>query len=237
MNTTYTKGLDKFHFAPLTSDTEGAVTYSVPIALAKAQSVQIKPTVVSADIPGDNFTETEQETTGSEITIQKSSLLSDELSILLGERTVDGIKCSGNAPYGAFGYRRTFNNGISRLVWILKSKFRDADTTINTKDKNNLNPQYDSLVANSTRRICDNEWKIYKEGTDLTTQQINTFFSKATLERLYNVANPLHLQPTPIKLVDELPATGEGGILYVVGDDMDLKYWNGSSFVEAEIEE
>lgn len=189
MGKNFTIGLDKFHFAPITAESESSITYETPTALLDAQNVQVKPKVISADVASDNTTETFNDVSGADITIQKSMLTSDENALILGEQThSSGVKISGNAPYGAFGYRRTYQNGIQRLVMILKVKFKDVDENINTGTKDNLNPQFDIITGTADKRLCDGEWKIYKEsGTSgFTAEEVAAFFSKSTLETLYN---------------------------------------------------
>lgn len=233
----YTNGLDKFHFAKLTSDAENGVSYDVPVALVNAQQVSVTPKSNTGDVDTDNTTETFEFVSGSDVSIQKSSLSSDELTLLLGEKvTDDGIKTSGEAPYGAFGFRRSFSNGVQRLVWVLKTKFKQPTDTVNTKAANSFNPQYDTIAGTSTRRIADNEWKIYKDSGigGFTAAEVSNFFSKATLEKLYNVSSTVYGEPAGVAFVDALPAEGMAGIIYIVDGETECTthYWDGTKFIE-----
>lgn len=233
----FTTGLDKFHFAKLTSDTEKSVSYDAPVPLINAQQVSVTPKSNTGDVDTDNTTETYEQVSGSDVSIQKSSLSSDELTLLLGEKvTADGIKTSGEAPYGAFGFRRIFSNGVERLVWVLKTKFKQPTDTVNTKAANSFNPQYDTIAGTSTRRIADNEWKIYKDSTEkgFSAAEVSNFFSKATLETLYNNATTVFGEPATVALVDALPAEGIAGVIYVVDGETECTthYWDGTKFIE-----
>lgn len=233
----FTNGLDKFHFAKLTSDSEKSATYDVPVALVNAQQVSVTPKSNTGDVDTDNTTETFEFVSGSDVSIQKSSLSSDELTLLLGEKvTTNGIKTSGEAPYGAFGFRRSFSNGVQRLVWVLKTKFKQPTDTVNTKAANSFNPQYDTIAGTSTRRIADNEWKVYKDSgiNGFTDVEVSNFFSKATLETLYNVATTVFGEPASVAMVDKLPVEGMAGVIYVVDGETECTthYWDGTTFIE-----
>jgi len=230
----FTIGLDKFHFAPITAESETSISYSVPTPLLDGQNVQVKPKIISADVSGDNTTETFNDVSGADVTMQKTMLTSAENALLLGERThTSGVKISGDAPYGAFGYRRKYQSGIQRLIWVLKVKFKDVDENINTGTKDNLNPQFDTITGTSDKRLCDGEWKITKESpiSGFTTEEVAAFFSKATLETNYSIATQTYSEPVETVFVDTLPTTGVGGKIYIT-DDLKYSYWNGTIWVE-----
>lgn len=228
-------GLKKAYYAVMTKDEDGSVTYNVPVALPIVQQAQVNPRVNKVQVPGDDgIAEDITECRGADVTIQREEFTPAEESILLGRpQDSDGGVYGGkfdDPPYVAFGYMRTFKStNVGLYVWILKTKFAPSNITADTKPVDNITPQYDSMSASSITRIADGAWIYSIKSSDANFA--STFFTKATLEKLANVANQVYGQPATVETVDALPAEGEPGVIYYLTTDESHNYWDGSEFV------
>lgn len=232
-------GLKKAYYAIMTNDIEGTATYDVPVALEKMQQVQVNPRVNRAQVPADDIIDEDiTQCLGADLTIQRKEFTLDEESILLGRpKDADGGVFGGtfdNPPYVAFGYMRTFNDGSGLYVWILKTRFAPSSSTADTKPVDNVTPQYDTLSASSITRTADGAWIYSRRSSE--PNFASTFFSKATLEKLANVASQTYGQPATVSAVAELPESGTPGVIYHLTADDTYYYWDGSKFEEIEVE-
>lgn len=226
-------GLKKAYYAIMTKDEEGSVLYDVPVPFVGIQQAVITPIVASVDIAADDDVETIQEVTGSNVSIQKKCLSTDEESILLGRRKIGNMVVGGEVddpPYLAFGYVRTLANGSGLYVWILKMKFSDSESTADTKQPDTINPQYDTLTGRSQKRIADGCWIFKQESDDPTFA--STWFTKEKLETLGNIATTVYGNPATVQFVDTLPASGQAGVIYIDTVNDKSYYWNGTEFVQ-----
>ena len=230
-------GLKKGYRAKMNSENESAVTYDVPVALKKLQQIVVNPISQSIDISSDDIIEeTIYEMFGADGTVQRSQISDDEKVDLLGYKKVgDTVVGSGEAPYMAVGYSRSATGDVIHYVWMLKVKFSEGSTTADTKQPSGVTPQYDSLSYKAIRRVSDNEWRIFVTKTFATAAEEAAFdaiwFSKATLEILYNAAVAVNGKPAECKSVVELPAIGVAGIIYYVTGVPGFHYWDGVAFV------
>jgi len=227
-------GLKKAYYAELVSDVEGAVTYNVPVALKDVQQVQVNPRVNRVQVPGDDIiSEDISQCLGADITVQRKYFTLEEEAFLLGRPSdTDGGVYGGtfdNPPYVAFGYMRTFNDGSGLYVWILKTRFAPSNSTADTKPVDNISPQYDTMTASSLTRTADGAWIYSRKSND--PNFASTFFTKATLEKLANVASQTYGQPATVESVAELPSTGTPGVIYHLTTDDTFSYWNGTEYV------
>ena len=232
-------GLKKAYYAILTNDVEGSVTYDVPVALEKVQQVQVTPRVNRVQVPADDIIDEDiTQCLGADLTIQRKEFTLDEEVILLGRpKDADGGVYGGtfdNPPYVAFGYVRTFNDGTGLYVWILKTRFAPSNSTADTKPVDSVTPQYDTMSASSITRAADGAWIYSRKSND--PNFASTFFSKATLEKLANIANQTYGQPATVESVAELPETGTPGVIYHLNTDDSFYYWDGTKFEEIEAE-
>jgi phi13 family phage major tail protein len=229
-------GLKKAYYAVQAADVEGAVTYNAPVALAKIQQIQVNPKVNRVQVPGDDIiTEELSECLGADITIQRDEISPADEIILLGRPTDTGGGAYGgtfdNPPYVALGYMRTFkNSNVGLYVWLFKVKFAPTNSTADTKQPDNITPQYDSLSGAAITRTADGAWIYSVKSSDPNFAA--TFFTKAKLETLANVASQVYGQPADVQSVAALPGTGTAGIVYHLTTDDSFHYWNGTEFVE-----
>jgi len=229
-------GLKKAYYAVQTADIVGAVTYNVPVALSAVQQIGVNPKVSKVQVPGDDIIIEEiTECLGADVTMQRAEVTPAEEVILLGRPTdANGGAFGGtfdNPPNVAFGYMRSFkNSAVGLYVWLFKVKFAPSNITADTKPTESINPQYDSLGGAAITRTADGAW-IYSVKSSVANFG-DTFFTKATLETLVNVANQVYGQPATVESVDVLPVEGIAGIIYHLTTDDTFHYWNGSAFVD-----
>jgi len=232
-------GLKQAYYAKMTKDEVGSATYDVPVRLAHVQQVAVNPRVNTAQVVGDDIiVEDIAQCLGADITVQRVQFTLDEEAVLLGRpKDADGGVYGGtfdNPPYVAFGYQRTLNDGSGLYVWILKTRFAPSSSTADTKPADSINPQYDSMSASSITREADGAWIYSRKSSD--PNFASTFFTKATLEKLANVANQTYGQPATVESVAELPETGTPGVIYHLNTNDSFYYWDGTKFEEIEAE-
>jgi hypothetical protein len=109
-------------------------------------------------------------------------------------------------------------------------KFAPSNSTADTKPVDNIAPQYDSLSGAAITRTADGAWIYSVKSSD--PDFAATFFTKATLETLANVASQVYTQPAEVESVAALTGTGTAGIIYHLQSDDSFHYWNGTAFVE-----
>jgi phi13 family phage major tail protein len=226
-------GLKEAYYAILTKDDKSGVLYNVPERFENIRQVVVTPRVLSVDIAADDDVENITEVDGADVTIEKKYLTADEEAILLGKSKIGDMLVGGdtdNPPYMAFGYKRTLANGSGLYVWILKMKMSESASTADTKAPDSINPQYDSLTGRSQRRTIDRTW-IFKQESD-EADFGDTWFTKAKLETLGNVATTEYGKPAEVEFVAELPGTGTPGTIYVDTSDDTAYYYDGTNFVE-----
>lgn len=228
-------GLEEAYYSKMTKDEKGSALYDVPVRLPTVQKVGVNPKVNKTPVPGDNIIADElTQCLGADITVQRKEFTLEEEAILLGRlKDADGGVYGGtkdNAPYVAFGYKRTFSDNSGLYVWLLKTKFAPSNSDAETKPADGITPQYDTLTASSLTREADGQWIYSRYSTDPNFGA--TFFSKATLEKLANVVSQTYGQPATVSSVASLPANGTPGVIYHLQGDDSFHYWNGSAFVE-----
>lgn len=236
-------GLEENYYAILSKDEEGSILYDVPERLYDIQQIQVSPEVQSMDVPGDNRTvETITQCLGAGVTVQWAKQKSSERAIFLGEKVLsNGIKAAGETddpPYVAIGYKRTMTGGVTRYVWLLKTKFGHTQETADTKPVGSIQPQYPTISGKAITRNADGQWKfqIDSNDPDYTEALGANWFTKATLETLANVASTTYGKPAKVEFVTTLPATGIAGVVYIDTDaePISAHYWDGSAFVAIE---
>lgn len=166
----YATGLKNFHYAIITTDDDTATTYEEPpVKLSEAVTAQIEPNIASARHFGDNrVVASASKFNYATVTINTTNLPAKDEAALLG-RTLgtDGIlKSKGTAPYVAFGYEVTMDDGSSEYWWLLKGKFQEPSRTNNTTT-DSIEFGSPTIVGEFIPRMSDEEWKFV--GNDSNT--------------------------------------------------------------------
>lgn len=161
-------GLKNLYYAIMTINaTTGAETYATPVKIGNAVSVDIKPSVDTVSLYGDDMAvATDISLKEVSVTIETTDVSLEDQAALLGH-TYDSAKktltakLTGSAPYVALLFESEKHDGGVRCVKLLKGKFAPSQETINTKGES-LEYQVPQLqgtfVANA-----DGKWKIIKD--------------------------------------------------------------------------
>lgn len=158
----YATGLKNFHFAKQLTDEEGVgATYDAPQKLSEAISASVEPNVATGRLFGDNrAVATASKFNYATVTINATSLSAEDEVLILGKSLgTDGVlKSKGEAPYGAFGFEVTMDDGTSEFWWLLKGKFQEPSRTNNTST-DSIEFGTPTVVGEFIPREFDEEWK------------------------------------------------------------------------------
>lgn len=169
----YATGLKSFHYAILTDDADTGATYETPVELSEAVSAGVEPNVATGRLFGSNRTvATASKFNYATVTIGTTNLSAEDEAALLGKTLgTDGVlKSKGNAPYVAFGYEVTMDDGSSEFWWLLKGKFQEPSRTNNTAT-DSIEFAQPSIVGEFIPRDFDEEWKFVgnEDNTDFAS--------------------------------------------------------------------
>jgi phi13 family phage major tail protein len=158
----YATGLRHFVFAKMLTDEEGVgTTYETPKRLSEGISVSVEPNVATGRLFGDNRTvATASKFNYATVNINPTSMSAKDEVLLLGkELGADGVlRSKGEAPYGAFGWEVTMDDGTSEYWWLLKGKFQEPSRTNNTAT-DSIEFGTPTLSGEFIQRESDGEWK------------------------------------------------------------------------------
>lgn len=122
-------GLKNGCFAKLIDDKVYPPIYETPVEIPGLKITSYTPTVVGYNNSSDNLTTIDEEVvTGGALAITFQDIIDEHLAYLRGKQidTETGsvvTNVGDNAPYFAFGYKLTGNNGLAKYVWLYKGKF------------------------------------------------------------------------------------------------------------------
>lgn len=176
----YAVGLKNLHYAILNSDDSNGASYQSPVKLSEAVSINVEPNVASARLSGDNRTvATASKFNYVTVTINTTNLPAKDEAALLGKTLgSDGVlRSKGNAPYVAFGYEVTMDDGSSEFWWLLKGKFQEPSRTNNTQG-DSIEFQQPSIVGEFIQREYDEEWKFIGNENNTGFVSAETWFDQ-----------------------------------------------------------
>ncbi|MTI82584.1 MAG: hypothetical protein FH756_01535 [Firmicutes bacterium] len=154
-------GLKDLHYAKMTQDDKGGVSYETPKIIAGAIQGNINPNSSSATLFADDGPAETTSTIGEiSLELNVKDLPLDIQADLLGHAINGGVmvrKTSDVAPYVAIGFRSEKSNGSYKYVWLLKGKFREPERSHQTKS-NEINYQTPTINGNFLRRDYDEAW-------------------------------------------------------------------------------
>ncbi|MCG1029312.1 phage tail protein [Virgibacillus halodenitrificans] len=172
----YAIGLKNFHYALLTDDSSTGATYETPVKLAEAVTAGVEPNVSTGRLPGDDrVVSTASRFNYATVTINTTKLPAKDEAALLGKKLgSDGVlRSKGEAPYVAFGYEVSMDDGTSEFWWLLKGKFQEPSRSSNTSG-DSIEYSTPTIVGEFIRREFDEEWKF------VGNEENNGFTSAAT---------------------------------------------------------
>ncbi|MCP3738818.1 major tail protein [Rossellomorea sp. BNER] len=158
----YATGLKSFNIATLTTDDTTGTVYATPKKLPEGISVQVEPNVATGRLFGDNRTvATASKFNYATVTINTTELPAEDEALLLGKTLdTDGVlkDMGGTAPYVAFGFEVTMDDGSSEYWWLLKGKFSEPSRTNNTAT-DSIEFGTPTIAGEFIQRESDGEWK------------------------------------------------------------------------------
>lgn len=155
-------GLRDMHYAILTADVAGGVTYEEPVPIPGAIQANINPNPSIETLFADDGPLEVASTLGQiEVEIVASDLPQEIQAALLGH-TLDskGImerKSTDVPPWVAFGFRSLKSNGAYRYVWLVKGKFMVPEMNHETKG-DAINFQTPTITGQFVKREADDVW-------------------------------------------------------------------------------
>ena len=157
-----TVGLKNLYFAEVTADDDSSTTYGTPTKIAGAISVDIKPSLNTATLYGDDAPfATESSMTDIVVTIEAAELSVSNYNSLLGH-TGGVAKASDVAPYVALLFESQKHDGQTRYVKLYKGKFSEAQETYNTKGES-VEFTTPKIEGHFVARQSDGAWKEIKD--------------------------------------------------------------------------
>jgi len=157
-----TIGLNNLHYALLTSDEVGTITYSAPVAIPGVITADINPNASNETLFADDGPMETASTLGQiTLDLTVADLPLEVQGVLLGHAIVGGVllrKSSDVPPWVAIGFQSLKSNGKYRFVWLVKGKFAAPEQKGATKS-DKLAFQTPSIKGNFVKRDGDDLWQ------------------------------------------------------------------------------
>lgn len=156
-------GLKNLHYAIITENPDGTLTYGTPIKIPGISKAGINPNVDSGTFFGDDGPmETASSMGQIDLELEVADIPMEDLAALLGH-TIDenGIVLHSSddvPPWVAIGFQSLKSNGKYRYIWLLKGKFREPEEDFETKGES-VNFQPATISASFVKRDSDNLWR------------------------------------------------------------------------------
>ncbi len=154
-------GLSDLHYAILTTDEVGSITYQAPVVIPGVINANINPNPSSGTLYADDGpAETYSNMGEISLELELKDLPLEVQAALLGHTITGGVlvrKSTDTAPYVAIGFKSMKTNGKYRFVWLHKGKFQLPEMGHQTKD-DKVNFQTPKIKAIFLRRDYDNAW-------------------------------------------------------------------------------
>ena len=161
-------GFKDVYYALLTKDDETGVTYGLPKKFSGALNLNMTVNEETATLDVDDVPGITVSNIGTiELEIGVTNIPDEVLAEVLGKTiNEDGVmidSATNQAPYVALGYRRTMNDGSSRLNWLLKGKFTNPAEEATTKTSSGaVEFQTPTVTGTFVKRQYDEHWKYGK---------------------------------------------------------------------------
>lgn len=176
----YAIGLKNFVAAKQLTDDESGATYDEVKSLSEGISVSLEPNVATGRLFGDNRTvATASKFNYAGVTINPTSMSAEDEVLLLGkELGEDGVlRSKGEAPYVAFGFEVTMDDGSSEYWWLLKGKFQEPSRTNNT-GTDSIEFGTPTINGEFIPRNYDGEWKFVGSDSNENFTAGDTWFDQ-----------------------------------------------------------
>ena len=131
-------GVDKLHYAKVTTDTDSETTYEASVSVPNVTEVGLEFNGINQIFRADNGAAYVYTGVGEvDLTINLGDLPPDDYAALIGATKVDGkisYKDGAEAPDVAVGFRTLKADGSYRYMWIYKGKFTIPNVDATTKE-------------------------------------------------------------------------------------------------------
>ena len=160
-------GVSNLHYAILTSDTAGGVTYGTPVEIPGITSINITPNPdINAMLSGKKAQMQRACELGLiEVEIDASDIDLAIQAIWLGH-TVSGGKMTLNAedeaPDIAIGFKTVKSDGTFRYIWLYKGRFREPTVSHVTRGAT-ITYAVPKLIGSFMSRDYDGNWQVSAE--------------------------------------------------------------------------
>lgn len=155
-------GLNDLHFAVLTEDTKGVLTYGIPEPMVGAINATINPTVNTQELYADDQLWGSISALGKiDVEIETADLPLPIRAKVLGNKIVDGVLIENKEdipPHIALGFKSLKSNGKYRYVWLLKGVAQPMAEDYSTK-KDNVEHKTPKIKLTFMPRLHDGDWK------------------------------------------------------------------------------
>lgn len=177
-------GLDKLHYAIITTGADGAETYGTPKPILGIRSATVSPETNTESLYADDqLAEVATSLGGIELELEIKDIPAEDYAALTGA-TIDanGVvidKSTDIPPFVAVGFRSKKSNGAYKYVWLYKGKFGIPEDEFETKE-DSVSFQTPSISGTFMPRVADNQWraKVDSDGETVPTGVITSWFTK-----------------------------------------------------------
>ena len=192
-----TVGLKNMVLAPLTEDTEAALTYGTLQLVAGAIEASITPENADPDVQYADDIEFDVLYPDPEVSF-KTKMADLPLTIqemIFGNKIDDnGVlvrAASDTPPYFAVGFMSEKSNGKYRYVWLYKVRAKPVTETYQTKEGGTITRQTGEVEWTAIKRTHDNQYQaVADEGENGFTAEKGATFLQSVYEPVFTPANP-----------------------------------------------
>ena len=192
-----TVGLKNMVLAPLTEDTEAALTYGTLQLVAGAIEASITPENADPDVQYADDIEFDVLYPDPEVSF-KTKMADLPLTIqemIFGNKIDDnGVlvrAASDKPPYFAVGFMSEKSNGKYRYVWLYKVRAKPVTETYQTKEGGTITRQTGEVEWTAIKRTHDNQYQaVADEGENGFTAEKGATFLQSVYEPVFTPANP-----------------------------------------------
>lgn len=132
-------GIDKFHYAPLVTDTPETLEYGPMVEFPNTIEMSVATNSEVTSLYADNKPAIIYSTMGNvELSMTKTTIPNEVLGEWLGSPMAGGtrhITSTQNAPYFGVAWRQLYSDGKYAYVKLYKGKFTEPDKNATTKEE------------------------------------------------------------------------------------------------------
>lgn len=162
-------GIDKFHYAPLTTDTPETLVYGAMVDFPNTIEMSVATNSEVTSLYADNKPAIIYSTMGNiELSMTKTTIPNEVLGEWLGSPMEGGtrhITSTQNSPYFGVAWRQLYSDGKYAYVKLYKGKFTEPDKNATTKEES-----IDFQTAEITAQFASTTHEVEGTGTLVGTK-------------------------------------------------------------------